>query len=397
MSEIELLPEEITEDDNTTHVEMNIKEIAFLKRFIMEYKPKKIVEIGISAGGNTVNLLKWKDKNAKLFSIDIAKEWYQDNAKLTGFMADELDVKDNWKLYRGFDYLDVYEEIGNDIDFIIIDTVHFMPGEFFSFIAALPQLKDGCIVVLHDIHLNILRVSNDEYNDYDIAAHCTGLLFGGVSSNQKWTLKLPISNIGAFVVDKSTRENIKDIFHILCSQWHMFPSELNLTKYLDFIYNNYPQDCFNLFNKCLNVQAKYFDIELNTKQCARVDIINSGNKNNIIQFLDNTNSINVDFPTWFKSDKGSGAVIETFEESFKLKFICINDGQLKICLRGPDVRDKEGKRVPVNIDYKLFRMNNQKIFEEDIIAWHDNPYIFEKNVKNGEIIELYFEWTLDKF
>lgn len=41
MSEIELLPEEITEDDNTTHVEMNIKEIAFLKRFIMEYKPKK--------------------------------------------------------------------------------------------------------------------------------------------------------------------------------------------------------------------------------------------------------------------------------------------------------------------------------------------------------------------
>ena len=43
-----------------------------------------------------------------------------------------------------------------DIDFIIIDTVHFMPGEFLTFLTALPQLKDGCIVVLHDIHLNMV-------------------------------------------------------------------------------------------------------------------------------------------------------------------------------------------------------------------------------------------------
>ncbi|AMK15421.1 class I SAM-dependent methyltransferase [Methanobrevibacter olleyae] len=397
MREIELIPEGIAEDDNTINVEMNQNEIWFLKTFIKKYNPKKIVEIGISAGGNTVNLLKWKDKDAQLFSIDISTEWYQDNTKLSGFMADELDVKNNWKIYRGYDYLDIYKEIGNDIDFIIIDTVHFMPGEFFSFLAALPQLKDGCIVVLHDIHLNMLRVSSNEFKDKDIAAHCTGLLFGGISSNKKWTLKSKISNIGAFVVDKSTRENIKDIFHILCSQWHMFPSELNIPEYSYFIYKNYPIDCYNLFNECLKVQAKYFNTDdFQSLQTARVDIINSGNKNNLIQFLNISNSVNVDFPEWFKSDEGIGAVTQTCERSFDLKIKCIQEGLLKIYLRGPDIRDKFGKRVPSYVDYNTFRINNEEIIEEDVIVWHDDPYIFERNIKNGEIIDLHFEWNVLK-
>ena len=136
MSEIELISKGITKQDNTINVEMSNDEIWFLKYFIKKFNPKKIVEIGISAGGNTVNLLRWKHKNAQLFSIDISTEWYKDRTKLSGFMADELKIKENWKIYRGCDYLDIYEEIGNDIDLIIIDTVHTLPGEFFTFLVA---------------------------------------------------------------------------------------------------------------------------------------------------------------------------------------------------------------------------------------------------------------------
>lgn len=260
MAEIELKVDEITNQDNTINVEMSEEEISFLKYLLKEYNPKKIVEIGISAGGNTVNLLQWKDKEAQLFSVDIAVQWYRDNTKLSGFMADELDVKDNWKIYRGYDYLDVCEEIGDGIDFIVIDTVHAMPGEFLTFLAALPKLKDGCIVVLHDIHLNMKFFKNNQFGDYNIAAYCTGLLFAGVSSSQKWSVDVEgISNIGAFVVEESTRDNIKDVFRILCSAWFRYPHNLNLKAYSEYVEQNYSVDCYNLFENCLNLQFKYFE------------------------------------------------------------------------------------------------------------------------------------------
>ena len=239
---------------------MSEDEIWFLKKLINKVNPKKIVEIGISAGGTTVNLLKWKNKDTKLFSIDIATQWHKDNTKLSGFMADEVVVKDNFKLYRGYDYLDVYEEIGKDIDFIIIDTTHTLPGEILTFIAALPQLKDGCMVVLHDIHLNMRYFRGNNFNPYNIAAYCTGILHGGVSSNKKYVLKSDIlSNIGAFVVNNSTRDNIKDIFHLLCTTWYSFPNELNLEGYIKFVSENYSEDCKNLFNLCLEYQSNYFN------------------------------------------------------------------------------------------------------------------------------------------
>ena len=263
MVEIELKPEELSKEDNLERVEMSRDELWFLKHFFKKYNPKKIVEIGVSAGGNTVNLLNWKEKDAQLYSIDIAVNWYRDNSKVSGFLAEELESKDNWKMYRGKDYLDVYEEIGDEIDFIIIDTVHAMPGEFLSFIAALPQLKDGCLVILHDVHLNMMYHHEDNFSNlYRISAYCNALLFGGVSSKNKWTLKAdPITNIGAFIVDESTRENIKDIFHILTSAWNYYPSGLNLSLYKEYVKEHYPIECSKMFDNCLELQSKYFNHE----------------------------------------------------------------------------------------------------------------------------------------
>lgn len=396
MNEIELIAGDISAQDNTNNVEMSNDEIWFLKHLLKKYKPKKIVEVGISAGGNTVNLLQWKDNDAQLFSVDIAIQWYQDNTKLSGWMADELDVKDKWKIYRGYDYLDVYKEIGNDIDFIIIDTVHFMPGEFLTFLTALPQLKDGCIVVFHDIHLNILRISGDKFKEFDIAAHCTGLLFGGVSSSKKWSLKSNfISNIGAFIVDSSTRENIKDVFHLLCSAWHIFPNELNLKGYLEYIHDNYPIECYNIFKTCLIAQSNYFyRNEFKVSNTARVDIINMNDDNNNIEILNISDLVNVDFPEWLNYNEGNGAVIKTNEKIFDLKFKCINDGILNIFLRGPYVLDKSGKHIHSYVEFKKVTINNEDIINDKVIVCHDKPHIFKKNVHNGDIIDLHIEWCL---
>ena len=391
MTEFELEVEDLSELDNIVNVEMTSDEISFLKTFIQRYNPKKIVEVGVSAGGNTVNLLRWKDANAKLFSIDIMYTWYRDSEKLSGFMADEVEDNTNWKIFRGYDYLDVCEEIGGDIDCIVIDTNHVMPGEFLTFIAALPNLKDGCIVILHDIHLNMSYFSKNSFINYQVHEYCTGLLFGGVSSNKKWILKSDIPNIGAFVVDKSTRDNIKDIFHILCTSWFYFPTDLNIGDYSEYVNKNYSVECYNLFNTCLKLQSDY--INHGIKQKCRIDIKNKNKVDNTIEILKNEKNANIYFPDWFKTKDGKGAVVETNEQCFDLKFKCVNEGLLSISLKGQDIRDAFGKIERAYIDYRIFKINNEDIIEDNVIVWHDEDYNVVKNVKDGEIIEIHLEWT----
>ena len=391
MVEMELEVEELSKSDNTINVEMTKDEISFLKTFIKKYNPKKIVEAGVSAGGNTVNLLRWKDADAKLFSIDVSAQWYRDNSKLSGFMADEIGANDNWKIFRGYDYLDVCEEIGDDIDCIVIDTNHVMPGEFLTFIAALPYLKDGCIVILHDIHLNMAYFSSNGFNNYQSSEYCTGLLFGSVSSNEKWILKSDLPNIGAFIIDQSTRDNIKDIFHILCTTWFYFPRDLNMVDYLLFVKENYSEDCFNLFDTCLKLQLKYINHGL--KQYCRIDIKNSNEENNTIEILENEKNALVYFPEWFKTKDGKGAVVETNEQEFDLKFKCVKDGLLNIFLRGPDVRDQFDKLDPAFIEYHAFKINNEEIIKDNVVVWHNDDYRYVRDVKEGDIIEIHVEWS----
>lgn len=43
------------------------------------------------------------------------------------------------------------ENIGKEIDMVLIDSAHFEPGEILDFIIVLPFLKQEAIVVMHDI------------------------------------------------------------------------------------------------------------------------------------------------------------------------------------------------------------------------------------------------------
>lgn len=395
MAEIELIPNKISDDDNTTHVEMSQDEIWFLKHFIQKYKPKKIVEIGVASGGNTVNILKWKEEDTKVFSVDISEYWWKDKTKLTGFMASEMGPNENWKLYNGYDYLDVYKEIGNDIDCIIIDTTHVMPGECLTFLATLPQLKDGCVVILHDIHLNMVRYARKKFKTIDSVQYCTGVLFGGVRSDMKWILNTKsTSNIGAFIVDKSTRDHIKDLFHLLCTSWYMFPSGINFFEYKKFIKENYSEDCSKLFNTCVDLHADCFDVNVHkTSESARIDLLNKNNNTSTVEILNTSDSVDVEFPGWFEWKEGKGAVLRTSKNSFDVKLKCINDGKLSISLRGPDVRNIHGKRVPSYVDYTNFKINNEVILNKKTTVCHDDSYVYETEVKNGDIIDLHFEWT----
>lgn len=109
--------------------------------------------------------------------------------------------------------------------------------------------------------------------------------------------------------------------------------------------------------------------------------------------LTNTNlKSEIERPDWLNDSLGSGIQIHSYLGVLDFKIKCINDGELKIYLRGIDFRDKNGKRFPVYIDYTKFSVNNESLIDGNELTWHDEPYIFSKLVRDSEIVEIHIEW-----
>ena len=158
-------------------------------------------------------------------------------------------------------------EIGDDVDFLILDTMHILPGEVLDYLTLLPVLKDGCVVVLHYISLNLLKCTNR-------VGFATGALFASVSGqkfinyDEKHDGMYP--NIGAFIVDQDTRESIENVFLSLLLTWNYFPDEKQLAEYTKSIENSYSKELFELFSHTLSLQKK--SVEDNRKRNKRLSV-----------------------------------------------------------------------------------------------------------------------------
>lgn len=121
--------------------------------------------------------------------------------------------------------------------------------------------------------------------------------------------------------------------------------------------------------------------------CARIDIKNQGCNDNDLEFIEISDAAaKKQKPKWF-SNNGIGYVFETREEEFLLSIRAKGDGELKLWLRGLDVRHKD-KRVPIMVDYTSLLVNGEEQLENMISVWHDKSYFFSKNLKDGEIVDI---------
>ena len=127
---------------------------------------------------------------------------------------------------------------------------------------------------------------------------------------------------------------------------------------------------------------------------ARIDMKNCGVEENRIEIIESIIPIDhITFPKWFKNDEGQGIMIRSEKGTLDMRIKCINEGILKILLKSPDMRDKNSNRFPIYIDYTNFTVNNEKILKENVLVWHNAPYLFKKEVKDSEILDLHIEWT----
>ena len=148
----------------------------------------------------------------------------------------------------------VIDEIGGDIDFVILDTVHMLPGEVLDFIAVLPYLKAGSLVVMHDLSLHQYAPAKLFRNAFSNSA-----LFSAVTAekflnfDERAFFRYP--NIGAFQVSEQTAENIDNVFLSIVLPWQYLPPENQVVAYRRLYRRFYPAELCEIFQEAIDMNA----------------------------------------------------------------------------------------------------------------------------------------------
>lgn len=247
-------------DTVAPYSEMQKSERYFLNGIIRSIKPKKILEAGVANGGGSaiiLNAIRDID-GAELYSVDYTEKSYRYQDKPSGFLVEEKfpALMDKWHMFRGGDVSRFLEEIGGDIDFLMLDTVHTHPWETLNFLCILPFMKKASSwTVLHDI--SIFANPDDRY-----ALACR-YLFASVVSDEKVTpapesKDSHFANIGAFKVSDITREHVSNLFETLITPWDIQVSSGDLESMKKIISKYYTPEQYKLFCDIADFQQYIF-------------------------------------------------------------------------------------------------------------------------------------------
>ncbi|MDR1451314.1 MAG: class I SAM-dependent methyltransferase [Helicobacteraceae bacterium] len=236
-------------------LEMTKSEREFVTALICRYKPRKLLELGVSAGGSSVLMMSAANKTnegeeypARLYAIDYAEKYYRNIKLSVGYIVDQYpELKPHYHIYSGgmaYRFLDL---IGEDIDFCLIDTAHVNPGEILDFLMVLPYLKENAVVVLHDVGMHT-SMSSKSFARRDLN-HTTALLFSAICGkvllpaffSKTENNEMYFANVGAIVIDKTTREHLFGAFNLLTIRWSYKPSSREESEICEFFQRHYDQ------------------------------------------------------------------------------------------------------------------------------------------------------------
>lgn len=228
---------------------------------IEKYKPERILEIGVSTGGSTsvyLNCIKQLGIKSELISIDSQTvAFYKKGKPNIGSEVYELkkflDLS-NFKLITGKFIPEVVNDIGT-FDMIILDTIHFTPGEILDILCLKKNIHKNTIIILDDI--NIESRYPDLYKENLNSVSSNSMILCALNGR----LLFPNSNfpeIGGIILNDNNFDENK-LLLCLCHKWNsdILESkdkyfnkikELYGTKFLErleVIYDKYKYSNFN--------------------------------------------------------------------------------------------------------------------------------------------------------
>ena len=250
--------------------EMSSRERLFLVEMLLKTRPRKCLEVGVSAGGSSVIMLSalhalYGEDMPVLHSIDLCKRYYRDNSLETGFQVNDFPhLKPFHKLFTGGLACEFMEEIGDGIDFVLLDTVHFLPGELLDYLMVLPYLNDNATIVLHDTNIHTIagRTPKREWefsnNILLSAIHGKKFVMENFCLQYSGNTFPQMPNIGAVKINNNTKKCIFDVINLLSLGWRYTPTSDQLDRILKYVENKYDGDVTNYFRMTLEFQKSYF-------------------------------------------------------------------------------------------------------------------------------------------
>ena len=256
----------------STEPEMTEFESAFLCGLIKQREPRKIVEVGVAAGGTTAIIVKSLEllslkTQCEVYSVDISEFFYRGKGERCGYLADEVlneshpNIKHKFLLGKLLP--EIIDEIGDNIDFVILDTTHSLPGEILDFLAIYPYLKKNACVVLHDIALN-------HYGSNPLYAFATQLLFSCVvadkilNTDESRPMRYP--NIGAFTINDDTSKHLDDVFNSLLITWESLINDAAFKIYFNHYVRHYGKQTGDFFSMIYKLQKETHETVIRNKK-----------------------------------------------------------------------------------------------------------------------------------
>lgn len=240
---------------------MNKNDLSFVCGLLRTFRPKKIVEIGIAYGGTTaiiVNAISKLGYECEMHSIDILNDFRGEVPGSYLYRAQEyIDMsKINHSFHLGNVSPAFLDEIGKDVDFLVLDTAHGLPGELLEFITCFPYLADNAVVVLHDV------VDHCTWRENNGKEYATQLLFDTVvaekymnTDDERCAL---YPNIAAFRINEDTAKYISDCFGAMTMTWLYMPDDKQYNLYRESIRKNYASEYVEMMNKARELNCVAF-------------------------------------------------------------------------------------------------------------------------------------------
>ncbi len=243
--------------------EMSQHDHQVLSGMLRKIRPKKVLEIGVAEGGTTaviVNCLSMLDIESELWSVDLNEKLYYNAEQDTGYVYEELKkyIKADKIMHQfclGGTIADYIDNIGDEIDFAVIDTTHKLPGELIDFLCIFPYLRENATVILHDVDLNYLRAVYGNRNQVLLSKEsiATKVLFSIVVADKYicWdNEKLP--NIAVLQINGDTKKYIGNVFYALTMTWSYMPADQILERYRQILKKHYSQELLRYYDTAVS-------------------------------------------------------------------------------------------------------------------------------------------------
>ena len=251
-------PSDLLREKMEFECEMNREDHGFLCGMIKAVRPAKIVEIGVAEGGTTsviMNCLAMLNMASSVYSVDLNQHFYQDISLKTGYEYEKLKEfakgKSKHEFLFGKTIAGQIDIIGKNIDMVIIDTTHSLPGEILDFLAIFPFLSQGAFVLLHDINLNYSRSFAVNKVVASKAAECvaTKILLMTVTADKYINCNdIYMGNIGTFQINQDTNKYICSLFFALTMTWSYQMREDIEEEYRTIYERYYDKECLKWFD-----------------------------------------------------------------------------------------------------------------------------------------------------